>query len=228
MNIFLRVSKILLLLVSLLSILIVLPAVEFGVLERPQIVFVSLIYFGFFVGTVWRILQYGDLAKRSEDEQVKQTSGRLALIVQVFGILGVHWLAVYDFSFSNSSQDSTINISLVTVAIVLLLSSIIVNQSAIFQLGRFFDRLTIKSNHQLVKTGIYSAVRHPIYSSYLLLFIGFCLMLQSLVSLALLTIVSAIWFGSRIKLEEEMLEQEFGEEYKAYQQQTKRLIPFIY
>lgn len=226
MNIFLRISKILLLLVSLLGILIVLPAIEFGVLERSQIIFVSLIYFSFFVGTVWRILQYGNLAKRSEDEQVKQTSGRLALIVQVIGILGVHWLAVYDFS--RHSQNSTTNTFLVTVPIVLLLSSIIVNQLAIFQLGRFFDRLTIKSNHQLVKPGIYSAVRHPIYSSYLLLFIGFCLMLQSLVSLALLTVVSAIWFGSRIKIEEEMLEQEFGEEYKAYQQQTKRLIPFIY
>jgi protein-S-isoprenylcysteine O-methyltransferase Ste14 len=117
---------------------------------------------------------------------------------------------------------------LIIVAIFLIVSSIIINQVAVRSLGKFFDRLTIKPEHQLVTTGIYTLVRHPIYLSYILLFAGFCTMLQSSFSLVLLAGVCIVWFGNRIALEEEMLEKEFGDEYKTYQQQTKRLFPFIY
>ncbi len=114
------------------------------------------------------------------------------------------------------------------LAITLIVAAIVLSQIAILTLGKFFDRLTIKTDHQLVKEGIYSMVRHPIYSSYLLLFTGFCTMLQSLSGLGLLAIISMIWFGSRIQIEEAMLIDQFGDEYRNYQQQTKRLIPFVY
>ncbi|WP_414570686.1 isoprenylcysteine carboxylmethyltransferase family protein [Nostoc sp. CCY 9925] len=40
------------------------------------------------------------------------------------------------------------------------------SQVAIKTLGKFFDRLTIKSDYQLVTDGIYGLIRHPIYTSY--------------------------------------------------------------
>ncbi|MBX3001956.1 MAG: hypothetical protein KF893_25755 [Caldilineaceae bacterium] len=36
------------------------------------------------------------------------------------------------------------------------------------------------------------------------------------------------WFGARITLEERMLEDQFGDAYRTYRLQTKRLIPFVY
>ncbi len=225
---FLRVVKIVLLLVSLLTLLISLPAFLFGVAEEWQIIFLSLSYFWFFLSTVWRTIRYGDLAKRSEDQQVQRSSGRLASLVLVIGLLGVHWLAIYDFSVSKIGENSAIKIALILIATFLVMSSIIINQSAIRTLGIFFDRLTIKSEHRLIRTGIYSVVRHPIYLSYILLFSGFCIMLQSLVGLGLLAVVCVVWFGNRIMIEEEMLAQEFGEDYTAYQQQTKKIFPLIY
>jgi len=113
-------------------------------------------------------------------------------------------------------------------AIALIGAAIAVNQVAIKTLGKFFDRLTIKSDHQLVTDGIYSLIRHPIYTSYILLFIGFCLMLQSLWGSVLLLVVCVVWFGNRIAIEEQMLEERFGEEYRSYCQQTKRLFPYVY
>ena len=53
-------------------------------------------------------------------------------------------------------------------------------------------------------------------------------MLQSLWGLGLLMAVCIVWFGNRIGIEEQMLEGEFGEEYQAYCQTTKRLFPYVY
>ena len=217
-----------LVLVTMLAILIVLPALLFGVVQQWQVIFLLLGYLGFFQGTIWRVFKYGNLTKTSKDEQFKRRSGRLALAVQFIGLLAVHWLALYDFSRSAVVWRSADNLLPVNVAIFMLAAAIIINQAAIRTLKGFFDRIAIKPDHQLVTTGIYSIVRHPIYLSYVLLFTGFCTMLQSFASCVLLGLVCTIWLGSRIAIEEEMLEARFGEQYKAYQQKTKRLFPFIY
>ncbi|HEY9669888.1 MAG TPA: isoprenylcysteine carboxylmethyltransferase family protein [Waterburya sp.] len=228
MNSFLKAIGLLLALVVFISILIVLPAFLFGAFGQWQIFVLGLGYFCFFLGTIWRTLKYGELTPYREDEQVKRTSGRLASIIQITGLLGVHWLAIYDFSHAHKHESYAIEAALTTVAIFLIVLSIIINQIAVRTLGKFFDRLTIKPEHQLITTGIYSWVQHPIYLSYILLFVGFCTLLQSSISFVLLAIVCIIWFGNRIMIEEELLVQEFGEDYKTYQQQTKRIFPFIY
>ena len=228
MNSFLKATSLLLALVVVICILIVLPAFLFKVLGQWQVSVSGLGYFCFFLGTIWRTLKHGELTPYREDEQVKRTSGRLASLIQIAGLLGIHWLAIYDFSQTQRHESYAIEVALTIVAIALIILSIIINQIAVRTLGKFFDRLTIKPGHQLITTGIYSRVQHPIYLSYILLFVGFCTLLQSSISLILLVIVCMIWFGNRIMIEEKMLLQEFGEDYKTYQQQTKRLFPFIY
>jgi protein-S-isoprenylcysteine O-methyltransferase Ste14 len=225
MSSFLRALGFTLALMGFIAVLIGIPAWLFGVFRTWQVIFLSVGYLFFFLGTVWRAVRFGKLASRSEDKQIKNISGKFAYVVLPIGLLGVHWLALYDFSQSGNSFDGMF---FSVLAIALIAAAIVLSQIAIRTLGKFFDRLTIKTDHQLVKEGIYSVVRHPIYSSYLLLFIGFCTMLQSLLGLGLLAVVSIIWFGSRIQIEEAMLIDQFGDEYRTYQQQTKRLIPFVY
>ena len=215
-------------LLALIAVLILIPAALFRLIADWRIVFLSITYFIFFLGTVYRVLQYGELASRQEDRQVKATSGRLASSIAIVGLLGVHWLTLYTFSTQHQDLNTTIEPILTAIALTLIFTAILISQVAIRTLGKFFDRLTIKSDHQLVTNGIYSLIRHPIYTSYILLFLGFCLMLQSLWGLSLLLIVCIIWFGNRIGIEEQMLEEEFGNEYQSYCSQTKRLFPYIY
>ncbi|MDZ8183258.1 MAG: isoprenylcysteine carboxylmethyltransferase family protein [Nostoc sp. ChiSLP02] len=185
-------------------------------------------YFVFFLGTVWRVVRYGQLASRQEDRQVRATSGRVASLITIVGLLSVHWISLYTFSQQKEISDIAVDRSLTVTGIILICAAIIVSQVAIKTLGKFFDRLTIKSDHRLVTDGIYSLIRHPIYTSYILLFLGFCIMLQSLWGSGLLLMVCVVWFGNRIAIEEQMLEERFGEEYQSYSQQTKRLFPYIY
>jgi protein-S-isoprenylcysteine O-methyltransferase Ste14 len=177
---------------------------------------------------MWRVIRYGELADRKEDLQVKETSGRIASLITVLGLLGVHWLGIYTFSMQTSSFNLTFDRLSTISAIGLIFSAILVSQIAIRTLGKFFDRLIIKSDHQLVTEGIYSLVRHPIYTSYILLFGGFCTMLQSSWGFGLLCAVCIVWFGNRIGIEERMLADRFGDEYQSYCQQTKRLFPYVY
>lgn len=215
-------------LMAVIAVLIVIPGVVFGVAADWRVVFLSIGYFVFFLGTVWRVIRYGQLASRQEDRQTKDTSGRVASLVTVVGLLGVHWLSLYDFSVQNQPFNTVVDQCLTGLAIALICAAILVSQIAIKTLGKFFDRLTIKLDHQLVTDGIYSLIRHPIYTSYILLFLGFCLMLQSIWGLGLLLAVCMVWFGNRIAIEEQMLEEQFGEEYQLYCQRTKRLFPYVY
>lgn len=216
------------LLLCVLILLIIVPAYIFNKLNSWQIYFLAASYLLFFLGTVWRTTNLGDLAKRSEDKQVENISGRLASFIGLFGLIGVHWLAIYEYSSLLNQHYSFTNVVITIIGISLAIAAIIVNQVAVKTLGRFFDRLVIKEKHQLITSGIYSKVRHPIYTSYLLLFIAFCTLLQSWISLGVLVIVCSIWFGNRITIEEEMLIKEFGDSYQIYKQQTKKLIPLIY
>ncbi|OYE04270.1 methyltransferase family protein [Nostoc sp. 'Peltigera membranacea cyanobiont' 232] len=215
-------------LLAVIAMLIVIPSAQFGVLGDWRVVFLSISYFIFFLGTIWRVIRYGQLANRQEDRQVQATSGRVASLITVVGLLSVHWLTLYTFSLQDQTLNTSVNQYLTVIAIALVFAAIFVSQVAIKTLGKFFDRLIIKSDHQLVTDGIYSLIRHPIYTSYILLFLGFCIMLQSLWGLGLLLTVCIVWFGNRITIEEQMLEERFGEEYQSYCQQTKRLFPYVY
>ena len=211
-----------------IALLILLPGYLFGVLKEWQIAFLAVSYFVFFLATIVRAIAYGQFAKRSDDRQVKSLFGRLAMRIVILGLGSVHWLAIYDYSHLHSINNNPVDLVINIVAIFLVIASIIINQIAVKTLGEFFDRLIIQPEHQLIKTGIYSRIRHPIYLSYILLFAGFCLAMQSIIGFGLLIVVCGIWFENRIAIEETMLIEEFGEKYLKYQQESKKLFPFIY
>jgi protein-S-isoprenylcysteine O-methyltransferase Ste14 len=88
-------------------------------------------------------------------------------------------------------------------------------------------RIQTERKQQLVTTGVYGIIRHPMYLGMLLMFIGIPLLLSSYIGLALglITIVLAAF---RAIGEERMLMREF-EDYAAYKKKVKfRFIPFIW
>lgn len=86
---------------------------------------------------------------------------------------------------------------------------------------------TIKKDHELVTTGPYAFVRHPIYTGFLLAIVGTWLTIGDLGS-GLAIVFAAIAFLIRIRIEEQAMGSKFGQQYQAYQQQTKTLVPWIW
>ncbi len=95
------------------------------------------------------------------------------------------------------------------------------------RLGRNWSpRPAIKEHHELVTTGPYAYVRHPIYTGLILMAFGTALS-GSIWGIGIFIVASLI-FILRINKEEKIMLELFPNEYPQYQKRTKRLVPFIW
>ncbi|MEP6546772.1 MAG: isoprenylcysteine carboxylmethyltransferase family protein [Gammaproteobacteria bacterium] len=115
------------------------------------------------------------------------------------------------------------------VGIVIFVVGLAIRWYAIVRLGRFFTvNVAIATDHRLIDTGPYRAVRHPSYTGALMAFVGLGLCLANWVSLAVIVVPILAVFLRRMHVEEAALLQAFGDQYRDYMRRTKRLIPAIY
>lgn len=85
----------------------------------------------------------------------------------------------------------------------------------------------VQDNQKVIDTGLYSIVRHPMYTITILLFLTMPLILGSLISF-IIFLVYPILIAKRIKNEEEVLEKDLNG-YKEYKNKVKyKLIPFVW
>jgi protein-S-isoprenylcysteine O-methyltransferase Ste14 len=111
------------------------------------------------------------------------------------------------------------------LAIILTASGIAFAIWARFYLGQNWSSVvSIKVGHQLIRTGPYAWVRHPIYSGLLLALIGTALARDKAVAVIAIPL---FWVGFKIKsrFEEEFMRKTFGQEYVEYASTTGALIP---
>lgn len=85
-------------------------------------------------------------------------------------------------------------------------------------------RITIKEDHQLIRTGPYARLRHPIYSGIILAAIGSAVVIdQWRCVLGVCLILTGYCIKAR--KEEAMLTQQFGESFREHQKHAGFLIP---
>ena len=86
--------------------------------------------------------------------------------------------------------------------------------------------VTVKQDHELVRTGPYGIVRHPIYSGLLLAFLGTAVARGDW--LALLAVPLVLFaFLRKIRLEERWMMEQFPRDYPEYRAKVAALIPFL-
>ncbi|HWB34024.1 MAG TPA: isoprenylcysteine carboxylmethyltransferase family protein [Candidatus Paceibacterota bacterium] len=85
--------------------------------------------------------------------------------------------------------------------------------------------MSVKDSPELVTTGPYAYVRHPIYTGVLLAVLGSALATSWIWLIWLLA--SGVYFIYSATQEEKLLMKEFPEAYPAYKKRTKMLVPFI-
>ena len=96
-------------------------------------------------------------------------------------------------------------------------------------LGHFFTfEIGIRGGHKIIRQGPYRYIRHPSYSGYFLMGLGIALNSCSTWALLFLLLVGGVFFTLRIRDEEKMLAQHFGQDFLEYKRSTKRLIPWIF
>ncbi|MBE9190705.1 isoprenylcysteine carboxylmethyltransferase family protein [Gloeocapsopsis crepidinum LEGE 06123] len=115
------------------------------------------------------------------------------------------------------------------IGIILMMSGLVIRYWAAQTLGKFYTRtLQIVEGHQIIDIGLYSIIRHPGYLGVFVMTIGAGLAVSNWIVLLITTLTSFVSFDYRIRVEEEMLENTFGEDYKAYKEKTKKMISLVY
>lgn len=116
-----------------------------------------------------------------------------------------------------------------SAGVLMLVAGLALRIWAIRTLGNAFtSTVQIVEAQQLVTSGPYRLVRHPSYLGAYLAFLGSAVFLQSWVGLAVTAVCMGIAYLVRIPVEEKALEGNFGESWRRYQAQSKRMIPGIW
>ncbi len=207
--------------VILVGLLVFLPAGTlnfFGGWLFMAILFVPM----FFAGIVMMINNPKLLESRldAREKQAEQSAVvKLSALMFVVGFV----VAGLDFRFSWFPVPRAVSI----IATVLFLIAYIIYAEVLRENTYLSRTIEVQEGQKVIDTGLYSLVRHPMYTATLLLFLSMPLVLGSLISFVIFLTYPAIII-SRLKNEEKFLEKEL-EGYTEYKQKVKyRLIPFIW
>jgi protein-S-isoprenylcysteine O-methyltransferase Ste14 len=142
----------------------------------------------------------------------------VAIVLFSWHTMPVRWLRIHLWPQSYT---------LYNVAIAMTAAGIAFAVWARVHLGTNWSRsVTVKQNHELITTGPYRLVRHPIYTGLLFGLLGAVAaegQVQALIALALIS--WALW--RKLRLEEAWMREQFGESYTDYSRRTATLVPFL-
>ena len=97
------------------------------------------------------------------------------------------------------------------------------------RLGRNFSvSLDVREDHALVSDGVYAILRHPMYSAFWLWAIAQLLLLPNWFAGPAGIVGFGILYLGRLKHEEGLMLDTFGDDYRTYMNRTARIIPWIY
>src|SRR5205814_1501259 len=112
--------------------------------------------------------------------------------------------------------------------LVLIVAGVMCSIWAIATRGRHYDlELEIHSDHELVRTGPYRFVRHPVYTGLGLHFAGACLATGNLLLIAGTLLVTYPALYLRAVTEERLLRERFGAAYAEYAREVGMLVPLL-
>lgn len=187
----------------------------------------AFIWFGGLVG--WYIIRH-PFQRRARAQAVKVSLFDIrewALLVAV--TMGLFLIpAFYCFTGIPSALDRPFNPMLAWLALVPLLGSLWLFRRSHKDLGRNWSvTLKVRNQHELVKHGVYRLIRHPMYLSFFLIGFAQFLLIPNWFAGSVGLIGAGLLFAFRAFREERMMIDIFGDQYRLYMTETKRIIPWV-
>jgi protein-S-isoprenylcysteine O-methyltransferase len=100
---------------------------------------------------------------------------------------------------------------------------------AVAELGNYFSwHVRVQPEQSVVRTGPYRLVRHPGYTGAWILYVCCLLFIHAWIVSALCGVFLLAGFLRRIRYEEGLLLDNFGDHYRSYRQEVKGLIPLVW
>lgn len=207
--------------VALVGLLVFLPAGSLGFINGW--IFMGVLFVPMLIaGIVMMIKNPLLLASRLNAKEKQKEQGVVIKLSGLMFIVGFV-LAGLDFRFKWLVLPSYVSYAF---AVVLLIAYAL--WAEVLRENAYLSRtIKVEEGQKVVSTGLYSVVRHPMYSASILLFLSMPLVLGSVIALTVFLFYPLL-IAFRIKNEEKLLEQEL-EGYAEYKQKVRyRIIPFIW
>ncbi|KAB8196268.1 DUF1295 domain-containing protein [Nonomuraea phyllanthi] len=135
------------------------------------------------------------------------------VLIVVLGLLGVGWLPV----------------EVRWVGVGMMAAGLGLRAWGMITLGAYYTRtLHVTGGQHVVTSGPYRMIRHPGYAGSLLVWTGCCVGCGNWMAFAVVGALMLVAYGWRIRSEELLLVDRFGDEYATYRGHTARLVPFVY
>ena len=115
------------------------------------------------------------------------------------------------------------------VGITLYILGLLLRYVSIIHLGRFFTRnVAVSETHELISSGPYKMLRHPLYLGLFLLSTSVPLFFSNIILTPIAYLLMGYILNHRMTLEEHILESSLGQTYKHWKKSRYKFIPFIY
>jgi protein-S-isoprenylcysteine O-methyltransferase Ste14 len=166
---------------------------------------------------------------RSRDEEgARRTeSGNRSFWLIIPGFVAIFFAPPLEFLFLSAFLPRNLGMELAGLVIILFGLAIRIWTRMTID-GMYSGYLRVKVGHMLVTDGPYRLVRHPGYTGFVIMTLGLCIGYSSLIGLIAILMLLLPGLAYRMVVEEKLLLAQFGGEYRAYIQKTRRLIPFIW
>ena len=137
---------------------------------------------------------------------------------------------LYVGAYYHLSHHFTTPISVLDIILtILIFTGFSLRMWSYYTLHKYFTfNLAIKEDHQLIKTGPYKYLVHPSYTGQLLLLFSSLIFFRQWIPAILISYYTVSRYTERVSVEEQMMEKQFGQEYKKYKNSRYNAIPFIY
>ena len=207
--------------VVLVGILIFLPAGTFSFFNGWLLM--GILFIPMFFAGIVMLFKNPDLLKSRLDAKEKQREQ--SLVVKLSGLMFLAGFVVAGLGVRFSWYALPKPVAIVA-AVIFIIAYIL--YAEVLRENTYLSRtIEVQENQKVIDSGLYSIVRHPMYSVTLLLFLSMPLVLGSVYSFIIFLVYPFI-IAKRIKHEEKFLEKELNG-YREYKQKVKyRLIPFIW
>jgi protein-S-isoprenylcysteine O-methyltransferase Ste14 len=184
-------------------------------LERALLVFLWLAFVVYWIAAAGQTA-----ANRRKESWLTGVSYRIPLLIGIVLMVFPH-RSLPGIGFDPWS----LNPFILGIAVLLAVVGLSFAVWARLHLGKYWSgRITLKVDHQVIQTGPYGWVRHPIYSGLLLALLGTAISLGTVRAFFGFAFIF-VSFLRKLTLEENWLRSHFGTEYELYQKRVRALIP---
>ncbi|KAJ9172373.1 hypothetical protein P3X46_015619 [Hevea brasiliensis] len=199
------------------------PAHFNGYLEGWPFVFFFVYHYFFFFNVSVRKRLYGDYFARPHDPKWDVNPPKWYRLVFCVGVMVSHWLAAFEGPELHLIPGGWSNAGIWILIVVTLL----MQYNSTLYLAKYSEKVVVPT--AVVQFGPYRWVRHPIYSSTMLLFATYFLALRAPLSLLFVVAVCLIYYAQKAKMEEVLMIETFGERYLEYMSKVRyKFIPLVY